>query len=55
MWWLRAPAGVDVDAREGRGRPALMYAVERDEQRVIAAFLLGVATIGSIRRGGHPA
>ncbi|WP_165945780.1 hypothetical protein [Micromonospora sp. KC606] len=49
-------AGAAVDARYGRGRrPALMYAVERDEQRVIAALLLGVATIGPIRRDGRPA
>ncbi|MFE9693721.1 hypothetical protein [Micromonospora sp. NPDC005806] len=32
-------AGADMDARDGRGRrPALMYAVERDEQRVSRRF-----------------
>jgi hypothetical protein len=48
-------AGADVDARDGRGRTALMHAVERNEQRVIAALLMAGAAMDTVSADGMTA
>jgi ankyrin repeat protein len=48
-------AGADVDARDGQGRTALMHAVERNEQRVVAVLLLNGAAIDAVSVDGMTA